>query len=245
MNRSACEIEALGLESFGPEDVRLPQLKLKQAETLGAERVPEGSWYLTNDQDGHALSRGLVLLEMRKERSLMLPWSSPRARETLVRRIAEETGVQVALDHEGPVCFSRDRVLPVLLEGLTPVARSCASCPMARWRTVERRNVQGCAESYRLLFWDEGAEAACVYWARGCAIAPVRDLLTNLHVACRRYQRPACGFQIGAAARHVRSLDRSYWVPTFTRPYPHVDPHSWARLTEVREACASAGRSGA
>lgn len=237
MSRSLCEREGAGLEDFGPEDLRLPRLKLKQAETTGAERVPEGSWYLTGDEEGHSLSRGLVLLEMRKERSLVLPWSPVAAREAQAQRIEEKTGVRVPLDHEGPVCASRDRVLPVAWEGRTPLSERCASCPMARWRTVAGRRVQDCAESYRLLFWDEGAETACVYHARGSALAPAKDLLTNVRVACRRFGRPACGFQIGLSVRRAYGLDGSYWVPSFTRPYPHTDPVAWERFVEIRAAC--------
>lgn len=236
-DEAAAHMSCAGLEPFGPEDVGLARLELKQPGSLGAERVPEGSWFLTSDPDGHSLSRGVVLLEMRKERSLLLPWDDPE-REAVARRLEAETGVVVDLEHDGPVCWSRDRVLPVTDEGGTALAESCARCPMARWRMERGRRVQDCAESYRLLLWDEGADAACVYHARGAALQPVRNLLTNLRVDGRRFGLPACGFQLGLAARLVYSAEVPYWVPVFSRPYRHVDPRAWERFTRIREACA-------
>lgn len=239
MNRSEREVvsQDCGMEAFGAEDLRLPQLKLRQEETERAERVPPGSWFVTSDPEGHALSRGVVLLEMRKERSLLLARDSLAPRRAQVARIARETGVTVPIDHEGPVCFSRDRVTPADHSGTWALSERCATCPMARWRTVDGRRTQDCAESYRLLLWDEGEETACVYHARGAAIPVVKDLLTSLRVATRRLGVPACGFRMGLSARLVRSLEGSYYLPSFTRPYPHSDPLVWRRYAEIHEAC--------
>lgn len=240
MSRSECDVKitSAGLEGFSLRDVKLPLLKLKQAGTQDAPRVPDGSWYLTNDPEGHSLSRGLVLLEMRKERSLVLPYAGVAAREAVASRIERATGVHVPLDHEGAVCFSRDRLRPVVLEGVEPLSDQCTTCPMARWRTVAGRRVQDCAESYRLLVWDEGAEAACLLYARGGAIGPVRDFLTNVQVACHRYKLPACGFRFGLSSRRAHSLEGSYWAPLFTRPYLHTNQDAWQQFDEIRRACS-------
>lgn len=245
MSTSAHENDLAGLQAYGPEDVRLPRLKLKQRETRGAERVPEGAWFLTGEEEWHALTRALVLLEMRKQRGVILPWSSETRSRALAERIRDRTGVDVPLDYDGPVCHSRDRQLPVVRDGLTPLASSCSTCPLARWQVVDGRRRQDCAESYRLLLWDEAAQSPCVYYAQGAAIPPVKDLLTNLQVAARRYSRPVYGFQLGLRAVTKHSMDGPYWVPQFTRPYPHVDPEAWAGFEAVLTACTPARAAAA
>lgn len=227
-----------GLEEFGEEDLRIPQLKLRQAQTKNAERVPDGSWFVTSDLECHARSRELVFLEMRKERSLLLPYAGGDAADAMIRRIEEQTGVEVPADWEGPVCFSRDRVRPVAQEGIAPLAEDCASCPMACWRTVRGRRTQDCAESYRLLFFDLATQLPCVLYARGSAIRPTRDLLTNLQVASRRFKLPACGFTVEVGTKKIDSVDGTYFVPVFGRPQPVEDREEIAKYAGIRHACA-------
>ncbi len=237
-------VVAAGLERLAKGDLRLPQLKLKQPSTPYAARVPEGSWFLTTDEEGHALSRGLVLLEARKERALLLPlFAGEEAVQAACERIEQETGVEVPEGWEGPVCYSRDRVRPVEQEAIPTLAAACASCPMVRWRTVEGRRVQDCRDSYRLLFWDMAADLPCVLFARGAAMRPARELLTHLQVACHKADLPACAFVIGLSARRVEGVNGPYYVPLFSRPYPSTHPEETPRYAAIRRACAAFERA--
>ena len=229
---------ATGLERLTREDLRLPQLKLKQPSSPFGAGVPDGSWFLTTDPEAHALSRGLVLLEARKERALILPaWGGPELVQAACQRIRDETGVEVPPNWEGPVCYSRDRVRPVEREAIPPLAAECATCPMTRWRTVEGRRVQDCRESYRLLFWDMGADLPCVFFARGAAMRATRELLTNLQVACHREELPALAFLFGLSSQRMEGVDGPYYVPVFSRPYPTSRPEEVPRYAAIRRAC--------
>lgn len=228
-----------GLEEFDAEDVRIPQLKIKQAQTKNAAGVPDGALFLTSDLEGHATTRELVLLELGKERSLLLPYGGGVAAEAMIARIYEKTGIDVPDDWEGPVCFSRDRVAPVAQDGIKPLADNCEGCPMNRWRTVRGRRMQDCAESYRLLFFDVTAQLPAVFYARGSAIRPARDLLTSLQVACRRRGLPAYGFAFSVTTKKVEAGDGTYFVPVFGRPTELEDREEVARYAGIRRACAT------
>jgi hypothetical protein len=227
-----------GHEELGHEDVRIPQLKIRQELTRNAERVPEGSLFVTSDPGSHSLGRELVLLDVRKERSLLLPYFGGEAADALVARILELTGVIVPPGWDGPVCFSRDRVRPVEQEEVEPLADECAACPMARWRTVRGRRLQDCAESYRALFYDLATGMPVAFFARGSAIRPTRDLLTNLQVACRREARPAYAYTVELITKRIERPDGSYHVPVFGLPQPIEDSDEIARLAAIRKTCA-------
>lgn len=228
-----------GLEEFGAEDVRIPQLKIRQAQTKNADGVPEGTWFLTSDLEGASATREVVFLEMRKERSLLLPYGGGDAADAAIHRIHQQTGVEVPEEWEGPVCFSRDRVLPVQQEGIAVLARDCKTCPMARWRSVRGRRIQDCAESYRILVYDLQAQIPAVFYARGSGIRPTRDLLTNLQVACRRRKLPAYGFSFTISTKKRDTSDGTYHVPVFARPTPLEDADEIAQYGGIRTACAS------
>lgn len=236
-----------GLEQLLPGDLRLPLLKLKQPWTPFASRVPEGSWFLTSDEEGHALSRGLVLLEARRERALLLPvHAGENAVAAACQRIEEETGIDVPPNWEGPVCWSRDLVRPVQQEGIPTLSEACASCPMSRWRTTPRgRRFQDCRECYRLLFWDMAADLPCVLYARGGGLRTAGELLTQLQVACHREELPAWGFVFGLSAKRLEGESGPYYVPVFSRPYPTTQTQAIERFAAVRRACAALEREEA
>lgn len=228
-----------GLETFGADDVRISQLKLKQAQTKNAAGVPDGAWFLSSDLEGHSLARELVLLELGKERSLLLPFGGGVAADAMIQRILAKTGAEVPDDWEGPVCFSRDRVTPVVQEGIKPLAAACSECPLNGWRTVRGRRMQDCAESYRLLVLDVTSGLPAVLYARGSAIRPVRDLLTGLQVACRRQNLPAYGFRFTVASKRLEGGDGTYHVPVFGRLAAIDDKEEIARYAGIRKACAT------
>lgn len=229
-----------GLEELGPADLRLPQLRLRQPRTLHADRVPEGSWFATDDPSVHSLGRDLVVLDVRKERSLLLPFGRGAAARAVAARIQEKTGVEVPADWEGPVCSSLDRVRPVVLDGLPPLAAACAACPMARWRTERGRRRQDCAESYRLVLLDLVTGRPCVFFARGAAIRPTRELLTALRTQCERHRRPAWAFSVFALSRRVEGPDGPYHVPVFGPPFA-VEPSQLPFHRALRQRLSAAG----
>lgn len=228
-----------GLEEFAADDVRIPQIKIRQAQTKEADGVPDGSWFLTSDLEGASPSREVVFLEMRKERSLLLPYGGGDAADAMIHRIQQQTGVVVPAEWEGPVCFSHDRVVPVEQEGIGVLAAECKSCPMSRWRTVRGRRMQDCGESYRILLFDLEAQIPAVFYARGSAIRPTRDLLTNLQVACRRRKLPAYGFSFSVGTKKRDSSEGTYFVPVFGRPVPIEDQDEIAQYGGIRQACAA------
>ncbi|HBP23611.1 MAG TPA: hypothetical protein DEA08_38265 [Planctomycetes bacterium] len=228
-----------GLEEFGADDVRIPQLKIRQAQTKNADDVPEGTWFLTSDLEGASTTREVVFLEMRKERSLLLPYGGGDAADAAIHRIHQQTGVEVPQGWEGPVCFSRDRVQPVQQEGIEVLASDCKRCPMSRWRSVRGRRIQDCGESYRILFYDLEAQIPAVFYARGSAIRPTRDLLTNLQVACRRRKLPAYGFSFVISTKKRDTNDGTYHVPVFGRPIQIEDADEITQFGGIRAACAA------
>lgn len=231
---------AAGLEELGPRDLRIPQLKIRQPLTLGADGVPEGSFFVTADPAFHSIGRDLVVLEVRKERSLMLPYGGGAAAEAVVERIAQRTGVEIPSDWEGPVCFSHDRIKPVELEGLPVLSDTCADCPMNRWRTVKGRRSQDCAESYRLLAYDVITQRPCVFYARGSAIRPTRELLAQLQSMCERHKRPAYGFGVYMLTKRVEGSDGPYFVPVYQGTYLLEDSAQISFYAAVRAKLASA-----
>lgn len=234
-----------GLEELGPRDLGLPQLKIRQPLTPNADGVPEGSYFVTADPAFHSIGRDVVVLEVRKERSLMLPYAGGPSLEAVVQRIAQRTGVEVPLDwDDGPVCFSHDRVRPVELEGLPVLSDTCADCPMNRWRTVKGRRSQDCAESYRLLAYDVVTQRPCVFYARGSAIRPTRELLAQLQSLCERHQRPAYGFGVYMLTRRVEGTDGPYFVPVFQGTYLLEDSAQISFYAAVRQKLASAPVEG-
>ncbi len=234
-------VAGTGLEALAPGDLRLPFLKLKQPWMPFASRVPEGSWFLTSDEEGHALSRGLVLLEARPERALLLPrHSGEKAVAAACQRIEEESGIDVPSNWEGPVCWSRDRVRPVQQEGIPTLSEDCASCPMTRWRTSPRgRRYQDCKECYRLLFWDMAADLPCVLFARGSSLRAARELLTQLQVASHREELPVWGFVFGLSAKRLEGETGPYYAPVFSRPYPTTQRQEIERYAAARRACSA------
>ena len=228
-----------GLEGFGADDVRIPQLKIRQAQTKNAEGVPEGHWFLTSDLEGASPARNVVFLEMKKERSLLLPYAGGDAADAMIHRIHEKTGVRVPADWKGPVCYSRDRIQPTPQDGIDLLCVYCDDCPMARWRTVRGRRIQDCGEFYRILLYDLESQLPAVYYAHGSAIRPTRDLLTNLQVACRRHKLPAYGFSFSIATKRPDEKDSSYHVPVFGRPVPLSTNEEVQQFAGIRLACAS------
>lgn len=229
-----------GLEDLSPRDLGLPQLKIRQPQTLGAEDVPEGEWFLSSEPDYHSLVRDLVVLEVRKERSLMLPYAGGEAAQAVIARIADKTGVEVPPEWEGPVCYSHDRIVPVEREGLPVLSPTCAECPMNRWRTVNGRRLQDCAESYRLTLYDVVAQRPCVFHARGAAIRVTRELLAQLQASCERHKQPAFAFVIYATTKRIEGLDGPYYVPVFHAPYLVQDPEQLEFYAALRSKLATA-----
>lgn len=240
LSRGAPPPIVAGLEGLAPGDLRLPLLKLKQPSMPYPARVPEGSWFLTSDEEGHALSRGLVLLEARKERSLLLPvHRGKQAIAKTCQHIRQETGVDVPPSWRGPVCWSRDRIRPVQQEGIPTLSDKCATCPMVR-RKITGGGASGCNESYRLLFWDLAAELPCVLFARGPQLRYARELLTQLHVASRRQELPVWAFVLGLSAkRHEGESGGHHYLPVFSRPYPTTHTEQIERYAAVRQACGA------
>ncbi|MBL4846133.1 MAG: hypothetical protein JKY65_11450 [Planctomycetes bacterium] len=228
-----------GLEEFGADDVRIPQIKIKQAQTKNADGVPDGTWFLTSDLEGASDTREVVFLEMRKERSLLLPYGGGDAADAAIHRIHQQTGVEVPQTWEGPVCFSRDRVSPTEQEGIDLISQHCKGCPMSRWRSVRGRRIQDCAESYRILLYDVEAQLPAVFYARGSGIRPTRDLLTNLQVACRRRKLPAYGFSFTISTKKRDRAEGTYYVPVFGRPVPIEDAEEIAQYGGTRAACSA------
>ena len=228
-----------GLEEFGADDVRIPQIKIKQAQTKNADGVPDGTWFLTSDLEGGSETREVVFLEMRKERSLLLPYGGGDAVDAAINRIHQQTGVEVPQSWEGPVCFSRDRVRSVEQEGIEVLSSHCKGCPMSRWRSVRGRRIQDCAESYRILLYDVETQLPAVFYARGSGIRPTRDLLTNLQVACRRRKLPAYGFSLTISTKKRDRDEGTYYVPVFGRPIPLEDSEEIAQYGVTRAACAA------
>lgn len=223
-----------GLETFDHGDVRLPILKLRQPQTPGAQLVPEGAWFVSTDHELHSPLREIVVLSLGKERSMLLPFGGGDAADELIARISKKTGVDVPIDWQGPVCFSRDRVTPVEQEGIERLAKDCASCPMNGWRTLHGRRLQDCGESYRVLVYDRTASRPAFYFARGSAIKPFRDLLNQLQLECRRHDRPSFAYSALWSTRQVDSEDGlHYYVPVFSRPYPIEDLGEVAFLASV------------
>lgn len=225
---------AAGLEECTAEDFRIPALKLRQTLTEGAPGVPEGAWFLTEESSAALRLRSVVVLEVKKERNLLLPRGGSEAAQALVERIRTRTGVEVPLDHEGPVCWSRDRITPVQEEGLLPLATDCTTCSLSRWRTENGRRVQHCGESYRILLFDLASDLPAVYHARGAAIRPTRELLTRLQVACRRAGSPTCAFQLTLSSEELEGPDGTYWIPRYGHLLPLEKPGLVAQLAEIR-----------
>lgn len=221
-----------GLEQIGTNGVRLPRLKLRQELTQNADGVPEGSVFISSQPGGHALARTVVLLAVRKERALRLPVQEELAK-TVRQRIIAQTGVEVPADWRGVVCFSRDRILPEVQQGIDPLNPNCLNCPMGRWRTVNGRRVNDCAESFRLILFDRQAQVPCVFFASGSGVRPSRDLLTALKVACRRHSRPAFGFTVELSTRRIDADDGHYFVPVFGRPEPIADTAEVSLLADL------------
>ena len=220
---------AAGLEACGPEELQVPELRIKQAHGEGTEAVGLGEWFLEGAPEA-ILPRdlSLVVLEVRRERALFLG-----AREvTLEARVRERAGGGVVVEPGAPVCRSRDRVRPDQAEGLFPLATECASCPFSRWRAEQGRRVQDCREALSLLLVE--GDQVTEYHARGPALRPVRELLTELQVACRRDRAPACAYLVDAYTRQVEGPDGPMWVPWFEVPRPIGDRRRVARLAELR-----------
>jgi hypothetical protein len=232
-----------GLEQIGTNSVRLPRLKLRQELTRNADGVPEGSIFISSQPGDHALGRTVVLLAVRKERALRLPVREDDAKN-LRQRIIAQTGVEVPADWQGTVCFSRDRILPEVQPGIDPLNPNCLNCPMGRWRTVNGRRVNDCAESFRLILFDRRAQVPCIFFANGSAVRPARDLLTALKVACRRHERPAFGFTVELSTRRVEADDGHFFVPVFDRPEPIADTAEVSLLADLSRSCGDRYGSG-
>ncbi|MEZ6187928.1 MAG: hypothetical protein R3F62_23330 [Planctomycetota bacterium] len=232
-----------GLEGLAHSDLRIPQLKLRQPRTTRAAGVAEGDFFLAGDPTSAAPARTLALLELRRERRVLLPFEDGPATDALLQRIERKTGLRVPPDWQGPVCSSRDRVQPTPQAGIELPAVRCAHCALARWRTEDGRRSQDCAEVYRLLVFDLERQLPAVFLAKGSAIRPVRELLTQLQVAGQRHRRPAFGFwfEVTSAAREERG--ETYYVPVFTLPSPLGTAEQVAQLAAVRAACGAGAAS--
>jgi hypothetical protein len=212
-----------------------------QAQTRDASGVTHGHWFLAGDLEGGAPERELILLELRKERSLMLPYGGGAAAEAMVQRIYTVTDGRVNVPDawEGPVCYSRDRKLPVLQldtngsKAIETVSETCEACEMARWRSIRGRRMQECGESYRIDMLDVSTQMPVTYYARGAAIKPVRNLLTGLKAASYQHRRPAYGFTFVASAKEIEREDGTYYEPAFSRPRLIEDPDT------IASACAT------
>lgn len=231
-----------GLEEFDQSDLAIPTLKIRQGMTQGADDVAVGLIYLESDHASASDSRVISLLSYRKERSLMLPMEGGEAEDMLCTRIRTQTGVSVPDGWKGPVCASRDRVLPIVQEGIKPLARTCAECPMGRWRTIRGKNTQDCRESYRVSLYDHTSELPVRFYARGKAIRPMRGLLTSLQIAARRASAPACAFEVPMSTKTEGGQD-PYYVPSFGAPVLITDRARVEALAAVNLACLAADQA--
>jgi len=230
-----------GLGDFGHGDVRIPTLKIKQAQTQDADEVPDGSLFITSDPDGHSETRELILLELGKERSLLLPYGGGAPEES-AREALSAVGVDVPGKWEGPVCSSRDRKAPEPNVDLAPVSTSCSSCPMGKWDRKTRS--QPCRESYKLLLVDAESQLPATFYARGGSYRAVGNFLTILLAATRRHNLPAYGFTFTLQAKKVKGEKGTFWTPVFSRPEPIQERAQIELLAGIRTACASTDEEG-
>ena len=231
---------AAGLEECGPEELHVPELRIKQSHGEATEAVGPGEWYLAGVPEV-ILPRelSLVVLEVRRERALVLGSFDV----ALEARVRERAGTAVVTEVGAPVCSSRDRVQPDQGEGLFPLSTDCASCPFSRWRVEAGQRVQDCREGLSLLVVE--GEQVAEYHARGPALRPVRELLAWLQVACRRDRAPACAYRVGVYTTEVQGPDGPLWVPWFDDPRRIEDSHQVARWAELRGVfSATCGEEG-
>lgn len=214
---------AAGLEACRADDLHVPALRIKQSRGEGGAAVRPGEWFVDGAPELVIRELSLVVLEVHRERALLLSEDDPYL-ETLVR---DAVGwVDLPAGQRWPVCRSRDLLRPERAAGLLPLAKECAGCPFTP---------RGCDEGYRLLVVEpqEGGFIAH-YHALGAARRPVRELLTELQLACRRDRAPACGYRVAVGTREVEGPDGPVWIPHFEQPERLQDPAQVCAHAELR-----------
>ena len=239
-----------GLEVLDASDFQLPTLALSQAQSQieGDVEVPHGHWYYRQQPQINSAERKLVILDVKKGRSFMLPFDQ-KQRPDAVARVKKVTGQDVSTEHEGPMCHSRDRVTPIAGEGLQPFATSCADCPFAKWQKVGGASVMDCGESYDFLILDvtAGVDAGMPAWTflRGAAIKPTKSLNTNLITSCAQKKvdnkpAPVYAFEITLGSKKVKGDNGTYYVPVWGFPVPITDVSRITSYAGVRAGCLAA-----
>lgn len=234
-----------GMEDLDGSDFQLPTLALCQSQSKiqGAD-VPEGHWYYRQQPQTHSAVRKVVILAIKKGRSFMLPYAKDQ-RPAAVEHIRSVTGQTAKEDHEGPLCFSRDRVHPVAADGMKPFAVACADCSFAKWRRAGGASVMDCSESYDLLLLDvtNGADGGVpvMSFQRGAGIKPMKTLNTNLLAAAAQHGGlPTFAFELEMSSAKVKTDDGNYAVPVWSYPKRITDEERVARYAGIRAGCLAA-----
>lgn len=215
-----------GLEELDASDLVLPALTLRQAQTQDVpDSLPHGYWFFKGQTQIHSAKRRIVVLHVAKTRSLMLEYQKTQ-RPAQIERIRSVSGVEPAIEREKPVCFSRDRVTPVVQEDIKPLAASCKDCAFGKWRTVAGKAVMDCGEGYQVLIVDrtdageDGPGMPAWLYLRSAQIAPTKAMLTGLKIAAHAQRQPSCAFEIELSSRSEKRPDGNYFVPVFGPPVP-------------------------
>jgi hypothetical protein len=207
-----------GLEGLSASDMKVPTFKIRQnvSGSSEAENVPLGHLFISSDPDGALPERKVRFLDVTPARSLMVPYRKPKEAAILRDKIQRERGIEVPNDVVA-ICSSNDRITPSPRPYGT-IAKTCAECPYTKWQTIGGERVPPeCGEVYLMLLLDEETSMPALYRAKGKAIAPAKNLNTNLMMIGKRTNVPPAGFVVTMGSKEVGEKDKSF-VPTFSRP---------------------------
>lgn len=216
---------AAGLEDCAPADHLVPALRIWQPQERRDELISAGTWFLHDRLLALDGSLELVVLEVRKQRALLLPEDELY----LDTRVREAVGwITLAHERRWPVCSSLDGLRPERGPRRLPLAEACGACSFAG---------RGCSEGYRLLVVEARAgEFVAEFHATGLAARAVQELITDLQLACRRDRAPSCAFSVLATTTQEDGPEGPEWVPCFDPPEALDRPEWVTGLVELRQA---------
>lgn len=224
-----------GLEGLAQGDIKVPMLKIRQnvGGSSEAEHVPQGHLFISSDPGGATPTRKLRVLDVSPGRSFMMPYKKPKESAQLRDRLHHERGIAIP-DESKVACSSFDRLHPND-RGWGVLASACSLCPYTKWTSAGGERIPpDCGENYRYLVLDEETGMPAVLITQKSALAPSKNLNTNLVMLGQRTKTPPAGFVVDVSTKLVGDKDK-YFIPVFGRPVRGTDEDLAAAL-DIRRA---------
>ena len=182
-----------GLGEVTQEDLIIPRLKIGQKQSK-AEGV-EGKLYV--DITGNAIDEmSLVILKMHKNRVLFGEYD----------------------ENNKPLCKSDNFITPNIMDGVTPMSKTCKDCAYAKWtkNTAGKSKPPKCNELWNFLVLDFDTYMPAWFSLKSKALKPARKIVSMLKLRGTIKQIPAWGFKFTTTITEVLSAKGNSYIPIFS-----------------------------